>query len=231
MAIWFAMAFQSGTINIGGYLSCHRFVTHTTGFATLFGVEIARGELQAALGMASVPLFFLLGNMISAYLVDRRLTLGLRPHYTTVFGLMTAFMLVTLLLGLTNNFGRFGDELSLSSDYSLLALLCLTSGLQNGTIATVSGSMVRTTHLTGLTTDLGIGLVRMVTGTYKIPRENELLANWMRIGIIFSFVLGSWLSGIIFFKTQYLGFAIPVLISLTLMFISQYSKKRGAFAQ
>ena len=226
MAIWFAMAFQSGTINIGGYLACHRFVTHTTGFATLFGVEAARGQSRAAFGMLSVPLFFLFGNIISGYLVDRRLTMQLRPHYTTVFGLMTGFMLITFILGITNTFGTFGEELSLSSDYSLLALLCLTSGIQNGTIATVSGSIVRTTHLTGLTTDLGIGLVRIFTKTYRLPREHELLANWMRIGIIISFVLGSCLSGIIFFKAQYYGFVIPLLISFTLSSISYYYKKR-----
>lgn len=226
MAIWFAMAFQSGTINIGGYLACHRFVTHTTGFATLFGVEVARGQTRAALGMLSVPFFFLFGNIISAYLVDRQLTMKLRPHYTTVFGLMAGFMLITLIMGLTNNFGTFGDELSLSSDYSLLALLCLTSGLQNGTIATVSGSIVRTTHLTGLTTDLGIGLVRILTKTHRIPQEIELLANWMRIGIITSFILGSCLSGIIFLKAQYYGFVIPLFISLSLASISYYYKRR-----
>lgn len=227
MAIWFAMAFQSGTINIGGYLACHRFVTHTTGFATLFGVEMAQTHVKAALGMVSVPGFFLLGNMFAAYLIDRRLILGARPHYTLTLALMSLCMLTTFILGEANVFGAFGEEPSLSTDYSLLALLCLTSGLQNGMITTVSGSMVRTTHLTGLTTDLGIGLVRMFTGIHRLTKEKEIQANWMRIGIICSFILGSWLSGIIFMKAQYLGFIVPTLISFSLMLIS-VKKAKGA---
>ena len=35
---WFLLAFLGGHVNAGGYLACHRFVSHVTGFATLAGV-------------------------------------------------------------------------------------------------------------------------------------------------------------------------------------------------
>lgn len=225
MAIWFLLAFQAGSLNAGGYLACHRFVTHTTGFATLFGIDMARGDANVALGMITAPLFFLTGSFISAYFVDRKITLGLTPRYTQTFFLMSFLTFLIYILGKNNTFGEFGNSLDLSADYSLLALLCLTSGIQNATITSVSGSVVRTTHLTGLTTDLGIGLMRLISGTPKGSRSTEIKANWMRIGIISSFILGSWLSAFYFINKQYGGFLIPLTISLGLWGLSLYFSK------
>ena len=62
------MAFQAGLINIGGFMACHRFVSHITGFATFFGYEINQADTSAALSMLVVPMFFLFGCMISGFL-------------------------------------------------------------------------------------------------------------------------------------------------------------------
>lgn len=219
------MAFQAGSLNTGGFLACHRFVTHTTGFATLFGTEIAEGHLASSLGIVSVPLFFLLGNMISAYMIDRRITLQLRPLYKYVFGLMFFLILSLCVLSGLGFFGPFGSEASLTQDYTLLSLLCLTSGIQNATVTSASGAVVRTTHLTGLTTDLGIGIVRILTRTYKLKKQDEIRSNWMRIGIISSFILGSWLSAVIFLRAQYWGFLIPLFVCIILVWISFQADK------
>ncbi|MGZ3722461.1 MAG: DUF1275 family protein, partial [Bdellovibrionales bacterium] len=73
VTIWMILAFQGGLLNIGGLLACHSFVSHVTGFATLFGLELNRTRYLAASGMLIVPLFFLLGAMLSGFLVDLRL--------------------------------------------------------------------------------------------------------------------------------------------------------------
>src|SRR4051812_2049393 len=86
VAIWLSMAFQAGAINAGGFLACHRFVTHATGFATLFGTEFTQGHLTTAFSMLSVPLFFLIGAMISGFFIDRRLRRNERPRYDWMFG-------------------------------------------------------------------------------------------------------------------------------------------------
>jgi uncharacterized membrane protein YoaK (UPF0700 family) len=213
---WFTLAFQAGAINAGGFLACGRFVTHTTGFATLFGTDIAKGEIATGVGMLAVPLFFLLGAMISAFYVDRRRILGLPPRYKTVFFLIAFFNLFILIAGLTGQFGVFGEPLALTRDFILLALLCFVSGLQNALISSASGAVVRTTHVTGLTTDLGIGLVRVAFHTHKLSRETEIRATGMRIGIISSFALGGTLAAFIFFSHQYWGFILPTVISILL---------------
>lgn len=220
VAIWLSMAFQAGAINTGGYLSCHRFVSHVTGFGTLVGAEAAGGKVGPALGMLAVPGFFMGGAMLSALLVDRRIQTGRKPLYP-----MVMLMIFALTLGVTTagNLGLFGDFGApiVRKDYFLLAALCLACGLQNATITSAFGAIVRTTHLTGITTDLSIGLIRVLTHSHKIqPRTNEIRANWMRMGLIASFMLGSFLSAYVYLHAQYWGFLIPCAIATILFFWS-----------
>lgn len=213
------LAFQAGSINAGGYLACHKFVTHTTGFATAFGTEFASGKLLAALSMVSVPLFFLAGTMTSAYFVDHKIANAQKPRYDLLFLLVIISMLVVVFLGLRGTFGEFGAEVFNRADYGLLAILCLASGIQNASITSASGSVVRTTHLTGITTDLGIGLVRLFSkGLPQQTKQVELKANIMRAGIIGFFILGSAASAFIFIHAKYLGFLIPATTA-TMIFI------------
>lgn len=218
--IWIALAFQAGCINVGGFLACHRFVTHTTGFATFFGSEMAQGHLKTAFGYLSVPVFFLIGAMFSAIFTDRRSLRNHKPNYIIVFGSMWICYLLVFILGVEDFFGTFGAEMALSKDYFLLALLSLSSGIQNATITSVSKAVVRTTHLTGLTTDLGIGLIRLFSTTTPQSRKNEHQAMGMRLGIIVGFILGSWLGASVFLKHQYWGFGIPIFITSVFLFTS-----------
>ncbi len=214
ISIWMSMAFQAGILNIGGFMACHRFVSHVTGFATFFGHEINQVDNSHAFGMLAVPLFFLFGCMISGQLVDIRLKLHKSPKYYITFGLIFFLLCIVFALGVFGYFGKFGEPLELSRDYTLLILLCLICGIQNGTIATVSKSVIRTTHLTGVTTDLGIGIVRFLNrANLKGEIGTEVQANLMRAGIIFFFGFGSVLGGYIFKKLQYAGFFVPALTS------------------
>ncbi|NUM58439.1 MAG: DUF1275 domain-containing protein [Bdellovibrionaceae bacterium] len=218
--IWTSFAFQAGCVNVGGFLACHRFVTHTTGFATFFGSEMAKGSVSMALGYLSVPLFFLAGAMFSAFFTDRRSLHNHKPNFLIVFAVMWVCFLTVIILSEFQFFGVFGEEISLSKDYFLISLLSLSSGLQNAMITSVSKTVVRTTHLTGLTTDLGIGLIRIFSSPTEYQRHQEIQAIRMRLGIIIGFILGSWLGASVFYKYDYRGFFIPFLITSLFLFLS-----------
>ena len=217
------MAFQAGAINAGGFLACGRFVTHTTGFATHFGAELAQGHYQSSLGMISVPLFFLTGAIISAFFIERNISANRNPKYTFVVFLIALILLMVTFGGHFGTFGVFGEPIELSQDYYLLALLSLASGLQNAAITSASGAVVRTTHLTGITTDLGIGLVRIFSRTTEPKLASaELKANFSRVGLIVSFILGSTISSYLFLRFDYLGFLLPALVSSSLVLLGLY---------
>jgi uncharacterized membrane protein YoaK (UPF0700 family) len=228
IAVWMSMAFQGGVLNIGGFMACHRFVSHVTGFSTFFGVEVSTNPDNAfhSVGMLVVPLFFLLGAMLSGQLVDIRLKMHKKPRYYFTFGVIFCLTLVVFFGGITGNFGKFGEPLALKRDYLLLILLCLICGIQNGTVTTVSRAVVRTTHLTGVTTDLGIGIIRFLNRKQldhdSEEMQNNNRANLMRVGIIFFFGLGSVAGGFAFRYFGYSGFILPVVTSGTLFLTMMY---------
>lgn len=223
LAIWMLMAFQAGIINIGGFMAVHRIVSHVTGFATFFGFEMTKEGRGEALGMFVVPLFFLIGAMISGYFVDIRLKINKKPKYYITFGIMFVLILIVLISGVTNHLGQFGEPSNIYQNYSILLLLCLICGIQNGTISIASKSIVRTTHLTGITTDLGLGIVRLIfRKRLKGHIKGEGQANFMRVGIIFSFVIGSVLGGFLFKELGFFGFSVPLFISGFLFVLMLY---------
>src|SRR3954470_23437918 len=81
VAIWALLAFQGGLLNMGGYMACHTFVSHVTGYATLFGYEVHRQDAKFASGLLLVPVFFLFGAMLSGVLVDLQIKLQRKPRY------------------------------------------------------------------------------------------------------------------------------------------------------
>jgi uncharacterized membrane protein YoaK (UPF0700 family) len=211
------MAFQAGAINVGALLSCHKFVTHTTGLLTTFGAEFALGNWINAIGFAIIPLFFLIGAMTSAYFIDHRIQTDKRPLYPVVMGVSFLILAMVVIGGKFGTFGQFGSELDMLKHFALLIGLAFTSGLINATVTSACGAVIRITHMTGLTTDLGIGLMRVFTRTHKInTRENEIRANLNRILIITSFAIGAGVSAIAFGKMGYGGFIIPCGLALLL---------------
>ena len=211
---WFLLAFNGGCINAGAFLTTGRFVTHVTGFATLFGVDLANRDIDVAVSMLSIPVFFLLGATIAGLLIDGSIHFKRKPHYDYVMGLCSLCLFAAGLAGQTEQFGSFGLPFHLNEKYVLLALLCTASGLQNGALTTSSGSSVRTTHMTGLTTDLGLGLARMMTFTpHDDVYRRERVANLLRVGTVLSFIVGSEVGAILFVALGYGAFLVPGVIA------------------
>lgn len=229
---WYLLSFLAGSVNAGGFLAAGRFVTHVTGFGTLFGVEIAHQRWGSAAGIVFVPVFFLLGTVVSAYMIDHRFHRGDKPHYDWVMLLVFCCLCTAAVGGELKWFGAFGEPLRLQRDFVLLALLCMASGLQNAAITTATGARVRTTHLTGITTDLGIGLVQAWDlKRSKKRRQSEVHANWLRVGTILFFYGGSILGAILFMKLHYRGFFLPASIALYALFEARLAAQRKTLAQ
>jgi len=211
---WFLLSFNGGAINAGGFMATGRFVSHVTGFATLFGVHLTGSEVGKAFGILSVPLFFLVGAFTAGLLIDRPIHQGKKPHFDWVMGLCALCLFLAAGGGDIFHLGIFGEMVRLQDSYTLLALLCLASGLQNGAITSSSHKSVRSTHLTGLTTDLGLGLAKLVSFDLKQSKyQHEVRANYLRIGSIAFFVLGSAFGAWIFLKLGYRGFMLPTAIA------------------
>jgi len=226
---WLLLSLNGGLINSGGFLATGRFVSHVTGFATLFGVSLGNGQIEAAVEIISVPVFFLLGSFTAGMLIDRPLSNHKHPHFDLVMGISAICLLIA---SFSDYFlGPFGEINKLNRVYFLLSLLCLSCGLQNAAIASSSGGAIRTTHLTGLTTDLGLGLSRL-TSRVSGPKgdENyrtEMRTNFFRATSIFSFILGSAIGAFLFIRFGFRGFWVPAAIAAYSAF--QGNRMKGHF--
>ncbi len=223
--LWFLMSFQAGAINAGAFLACKSFATHTTGFATLFGVGFAQGHYFEAFGMLTVPLFFLLGSMITARFVELPLSEGHPPDYRIPCAIIIASLLLTMGLGLGGYFGAYLDQVFGSRDFILLILLCLASGLQNALASNGKGTMIRTSHMTGNTTDLAVSLVRIFYAKqFNIKYTRDWRITNTRAGIIICFILGSLASAYFFQAVHYFGFLLPLMSAVYLYYALSHQR-------
>lgn len=146
--IWagaWALAFVAGIANVVGLLGFqHQAVTHLTGTTSQLAAALAALDGGAALHFAATIGAFVTGAVLSGFLIqDSTLQLGRR------YGV--ALLLESVLLCLAVPLLKRGSVLGLYS----ASCAC---GLQNAMVSTYSGAVVRTTHLSGMFTDLGIFL-------------------------------------------------------------------------
>lgn len=207
---WALLAFQGGYVNVGGLLTVHIFVSHITGFAAYFSREVIGGNLIHSLYFLLVPFFFLIGAFFSSIFTEVRKKNNRPPVYIQILTVLSILFLLVTLLGAGGFFGKFGEPFQSFRDFILLSILSFSCGSQNAIFTHYSKSIIRTTHLTGITTDLGIGLAKYFVSKDK----SEHYYNKIRIDLIVSFISGSLVGIYLFTKLEFLGFILPTIISL-----------------
>lgn len=175
----FTLAFIAGSINAIGLLGFeHQAVSHVSGTATLFGTSLLGGSLSDLQHFGGVLLAFFLGATISGYLLHgATLQLGRRYEAALIVEAILIFAAYFLL-----------SESSYYGHYTA-SMAC---GLQNALATTYSGAVVRTTHLTGIFTDLGILLGSALRGE-DFDRRRASLFLLIIAGFIFGGIGGAYL--------------------------------------
>lgn len=152
----FALAFIAGAANAGAFLAVSLYTSHMTGIVSSLADHLVLGEFTLALAALGAVLSFLLGAMVSAIMINYGRRRGLRSLFALPLLLEAGLFLVFGLMGST-----LAGVTALFVPATVM-LLCFIMGLQNAVITKISGAVVRTTHLTGIITDLGIELGKLV---------------------------------------------------------------------
>lgn len=220
--LWQGLAFHAGYLNAGGFLACHRFVSHMTGFGTQVGINIGLKEYLFAFEMIIIPIFFIVGATYAGFLVDRKLVRNKRPKILRGLSVILAINIAVYVLSQFDVFGDFGLPFGAKADVLLLFLLAFCCGLQNGLFVSLTSGQIRTTHITGLCTDIGLNLVRLLALKDGQQRSKESAKNWLRLKTILAFSVGSLVSALIFQNYGYHGFLGSCLISLLLLGLTKW---------
>lgn len=199
-----ALATTAGFVNAFGFLSAeHHGITHVTGQVTQVGIEAATGNLASAGRAALLIVWFFAGAVVSGMIVRSSELSRTGRRYAVAMLCEAGLLLAALwLLGV--------------DDARAFDLLAMSAGLQNALATTYSGAIVRTTHMTGIVTDLGIMVGHALRREKFDPRKLGLLAL-----LFASFVFGGTLGAAVlplFGKFALLG-PVGVLLSAATAFL------------
>lgn len=191
----FVLAGIAGAVNAIALLGFnHQGVSHLTGSSTLLGVELAQGHLPEVLHLAAIVLSFVVGAGVSGFAIgNESLKLG-RRYSLALFSEALLLLLATYYLDAGSDIGHY-----------LASAAC---GLQNAMASTYSGAVIRTTHVTGLFTDLGITIGLWLRGQVADRRRVTLY-----LILIGGFVLGGLLGALGFDALHFHAMLGPALVA------------------
>jgi uncharacterized membrane protein YoaK (UPF0700 family) len=154
-----ALAFVAGIVNVVGLLGFeHHAVTHLTGNTSMLAVAVANLDPAETFHFILVIGSFVAGTVLSGIIIqDSVLQLGRRYGVALLLESLLLFAAVPLL--------------NRSNPCGFYAAAC-ACGLQNAMVSAYSGTVVRTTHLSGMFTDLGIFLGHAIRG---LPVDSKRL--------------------------------------------------------
>jgi uncharacterized membrane protein YoaK (UPF0700 family) len=145
------LAGVAGAVNATGFVALGLHTSHMSGNMATLGESLAARDWHMAMLGAQVLLAFLLGAVAASALMEAARHRARGRHAPAL--LLEAVILGGIGVWLTSTPG--------THEPTLMWGLSFAMGLQNALVTRVSGAVVRTTHITGVLTDIGIQVVQM----------------------------------------------------------------------
>lgn len=202
------LSFVAGIVNVTGFLSINQLTTNVTGHFALFIHDLANFEFWKGTIYFLYIFSFLAGSFFSSFLIEI-----IRKYKSmNVYVLPTLFE--SLILIVVALLAHFTD---MEYPNTIACLLLFAMGLQNSYVTKISSAIVRTTHLTGLFTDLGIELSHLLFPKYNRNIKKIKATIKLRVYIIFFFFFGGLVGGYLYsrmdWKLNTLIFGAVILIA------------------
>jgi len=209
------LAFMAGAINAGGFLAVQRYTSHMTGVVSSIADDLVLGQGLLVLAGVGALLAFVAGAATTAILINWARRRQMQGEYALSLALEALLLLLFGLLGANLN------ELIEVFMPTTVLLLCFIMGLQNAIVTKISQAEIRTTHMTGVITDLGIELGRLFYWNRSHAHGGEpVRANRDRLRIL-ALILGLFFAGGLVgawaFKTVGYGAVLPLAAVLAVV--------------
>ena len=206
-----SLAGIAGALNTAGFYAVGLYSANMTGNVSALANHLGVGDLaDAALYLALVAAF-VLGAIVSTLLINA----GRRRRLAGIYAFsVLAEALLLAVLGCADLWvSGVGRGPALAFGLSFLM------GLQNAVVTRISNARVRTTHVTGMVTDIGIELGNLVDIAARRGREEEVALNKDKLRLhgqtVASFLAGG-VAGVLAYKAfgAFLLFGASVLLLL-----------------
>lgn len=178
------LAFVAGAANAGGFLAVQQYTSHMSGIVSSVADNLALGNLGLVMAGAGALLSFVAGAACSAILVNWGRRRRHHSQYALPLMLEAALLVAFGLLG-----GLLQDHQWLFVPVTVM-LLCFIMGLQNAIMTKLSRAEIRTTHVTGMVTDIGIELGKMLywNGSTDAEDTPAVRADGQKLALLASLV-------------------------------------------
>jgi uncharacterized membrane protein YoaK (UPF0700 family) len=211
------LAFVAGAVNAGGFLAIKQYTSHMTGIVSSVADNLVLGNLLFVFSGLGALISFLLGAATTAILINWARHRKMHSEYALSLALEAVLLLV---------FGFLGANLNAFMVVffpATVIVLCYIMGLQNAIVTKISHAEIRTTHVTGLVTDIGIELGKLFywNRNHKKGSEEFVVADREKLGIHAVFLLMFFVGGVmgaLGFKS--FGFIAILPIACALMFMA-----------
>lgn len=180
------LSFVAGLVNVSGLLAVSRLTTNVTGHFGFFAEEMSKENFATALVYLLFIFFFFFGAFCSNTIVELMSRYNVR-FMNTIPVAVEIFVLICI--------GFLEPEVIISNANVIACLLLFAMGMQNALVTSLSNSVVRTTHLTGLFTDLGIELSQLFFYKRTLQQKKLVSSIKLRLTIIFFFFTGGVAGG------------------------------------
>ena len=183
------LSFVAGLVNVVGFFSVQKLTTNVTGHFAFFIDEVFKLNLDNAFHIALFVIFFFLGAFFANFSVETYSRI--RETQTYLFPILIEALILAII--------AFTGNYLIKSNPDVIAYsLLFAMGMQNSLVTSISKSIVRTTHLTGLFTDMGIEFSQLFF--YKDEKHKAQLVKSikLRLTIILMFFVGGVSGGILF---------------------------------
>lgn len=183
------LSFVAGIVNVAGFLAVAKLTTNVTGHFAFFVDEVFKLNFWQGFIYFLYIFFFFLGSFTSSFLVE----IISRKNDNYVYIIPTSIESSILLV-----IAVFGHRLIVVNPDLIACSLLFAMGLQNSLVTRISNATVRTTHLTGLFTDLGIELSQLFFYRAQEVRDKLVSSIKLRMTIISFFFVGGIVGGIFY---------------------------------
>ena len=147
----------AGAVNASGFFAVGTYTSHMTGIVSRAGDELAERHFWLASRAVLFLACFISGAMISTGLVLYARKRAQAPFWRPLL-IEAAILFCFASINVGSGHGRGAHV----NSFVMTALLCVGMGVQNALVTKLSGARIRTTHLTGVSTDMGIELTRVL---------------------------------------------------------------------
>jgi uncharacterized membrane protein YoaK (UPF0700 family) len=203
-----SLAFVAGGVNSAGYLGFGYFSANMTGNVSLISDHISAGDIYLGLAFLGIVAMFMAGAFSASLFIQ----IGKRYRLRAIFAL-TLLAEAALLMGIGLYALIAGSSVS---GLGTVGVISFSMGIQNAASTRISGSRVRTTHVSGVATDIGVGLAQLIEPSDAHAGRHTRDRLLLHSATVASFLVGGT-AGVLCYQAA--GGAVFCAFSVVLLFL------------